>query len=257
MRFASLGSGSAGNALVAEAGSTVLLLDCGFGLKETIARLARLGLDPYGLAGILLTHEHDDHAGSAFSLAARYRLPVYLTHGTLSAIGAPPEGVRLHLVDSHMSFTIGDLQVHPYPVPHDAREPVQYVFSDGVRRLGVLTDTGSITPHVEKMLSSCDALVLECNHDLDLLTNGNYPWPLKRRILGKFGHLDNDSAADMLSKLDTSRLQHIIAAHLSQQNNRPELARRALCSVLNCEEDWIGVADQASGFGWRQIVASL
>jgi phosphoribosyl 1,2-cyclic phosphodiesterase len=159
----------------------------------------------------------------------------------------------LHIIDSHTSFTIGALEVHPYPVPHDAREPVQYVLSDGARRLGVLTDAGAGTPHIEAMLSACEALVLECNHDLELLENGNYPWPLKQRIRSRLGHLDNACAAGILSRLDNRRLQHLVAAHLSTQNNRPQLARQALAGALDCTENWIGIADQDSGFDWRQI----
>lgn len=253
MRFASLGSGSAGNALVAEAGGTVVLLDCGFGLRDTETRLARLGLEAESLAGILITHEHADHAGGALRIAARHGLPVYLTYGTFAAVGDLAKDASIHIIDSHTPFSIGALEIHPYPVPHDAREPVQYVLSDGARRLGVLTDTGESTPHIEAMLYTCDALVLECNHDLDLLTNGSYPWPLKQRIRSRLGHLDNASAAGILSRLDHSRLQHIVAAHLSEQNNRPELARRALARALNCSEDWIGIAEQAAGFDWRQI----
>ncbi|MCX7627098.1 MAG: MBL fold metallo-hydrolase [Methylophilaceae bacterium] len=253
MRFAFLGSGSAGNALIVEAGTTKLLLDCGFGQRETITRLARLGVEVSELAGILLTHEHDDHVGSAMSLAARYRLPVVLTHGTQRALGSPPENVELRIIDSHTPFSIGDMEIHPYPVPHDAREPVQYVFGDGARRLGVLTDAGSSTPHIEAMLTRCEALVLECNHDVDLLTRGDYPWPLKRRILSRHGHLDNASAANILSRLDNRKLQHLVAAHLSRKNNHPSLARSALASILGCSEDWIGIADQEKGLGWREI----
>lgn len=253
MRFASLGSGSAGNALVAEAGGTAVLLDCGFGIRETTTRLARLGLEASDLSGILLTHEHDDHAGSAFRFAARHRLSVYLTYGTLSALGGAPADLELCIIDSHTPFAIGDLEIRPYTVPHDAREPVQFIFGDGAYRLGVLTDTGTGTPHIEAMLSGCDALVLECNHDLDMLTNGGYSWALKKRILGRLGHLDNACAASILSRLDNSRLQHIFAAHLSVQNNRPELARQALAGVLNCAVDWIGIAEQSCGFDWRQL----
>ncbi len=134
---------------------------------------------------------------------------------------------RVSLIDSHTPFAIGDLEIHPYPVPHDAREPSQFVFSDGDLRLGLLTDTGDSTPHIERMLSGIDALVLECNHDLELLMNGPYPPTLKRRISGRYGHLDNATAARILGGIDCSRLQHFIAAHLSAQNNTPELARVA------------------------------
>jgi len=254
MRFASLGSGSAGNALVAEAGGTVLLLDCGFSMRETVARLARLGLEPEQISGILITHEHDDHLGGAFRFSARFRVPVHITHGTLTAVGAIPQEPIIQVIDSHSPFCVGDLEIHPYPVPHDAREPVQYVLGDGARKLGVLTDAGTSTPHIEAMLTRCEALVLECNHDIDLLMNGDYPKSLKQRIGGRLGHLDNDSSARLLASLDQSRLQHVIAAHLSERNNRPELARRVLSAAMNCEDEWVGVADQAAGFGWRQLV---
>lgn len=256
MRFASLGSGSRGNALLVEAGSTRVLIDCGFGPRETLARLARLGVQAETLAGILITHEHSDHLSSgALALARRHELRLWMTHGTrmaCSGAGAPP--ARCELIDSHQSFEIGDLLVQPFPVPHDAREPVQFLLSDGARRLGVLTDLGCSTPHVEQVLDGCQALVLECNHDADMLRDGNYPRHLKQRIASRHGHLDNAAAAALLAVLDRRRLQHVIAAHLSQQNNTQRLARQALAAVLGCAEEWIGVADQEAGFGWRAIL---
>ena len=131
---------------------------------------------------------------------------------------------------------------------------MQFVFGDGAQRIGVLTDVGSSTPHIEATLSGCHALVLECNHDPVMLSNSSYPASLVQRIAGRFGHLDNASAAALLAKLDRTRLQHVIAAHLSQKNNTPELARCALAQVMDCTEDWIGVACQREGFGWRQIM---
>jgi len=151
-------------------------------------------------------------------------------------------------------FEVGDIEVRPFPVPHDAREPVQFVCSDGRWRLGVLTDLGISTAYVEASLSGCDALVLECNHDLDLLANGDYPFSLKQRIASKFGHLDNGAAAGLLARLDNSRLKHLVAAHLSQNNNLPGLARAALAAALDCDPDWIGIADQHLGFGWREFI---
>ena len=254
MRFASLGSGSEGNGLVVESGTTRVLVDCGFRVSETVARLGRLGLAPVDLAAILVTHEHDDHVGGVARFARRYDLPVYLTYGTLLAIGADGSMMpRANLIDSHTPFVIGDLEIHPYPVPHDAREPSQFVFSDGDRRLGLLTDAGESTPHIERMLSGIEALVLECNHDLELLMRGPYPPTLKRRISGRYGHLDNGTAARILSGIDCSRLQHFIAAHLSAQNNTPALARAAVAASLNCDAQWIGIATQAGGLDWRQI----
>lgn len=255
MRFASLGSGSSGNALVVEVGQTRLMLDCGFSANETQVRLARLGLSPGDLAGIVVTHEHSDHVGGVVRFARKFQLPVWLTYGTFSLLQAPTHLLpAIHLIDSHSPFAVADMEIEPFPVPHDAREPVQFVFGDGARRLGVLTDTGSSTTHIEAMLSGCDALVLECNHDDEMLRNGSYPPGLKQRIAGRLGHMENGAASALLAKLDCNRLQHVIAAHLSEQNNTPELARAALASVLNCDDDWIGVADQENGFGWRAIV---
>jgi phosphoribosyl 1,2-cyclic phosphodiesterase len=254
MRFASLGSGSEGNGLVVESGGTCVLVDCGFGVRDTAARLARLGLAPSSLSAILVTHEHSDHIGGVPAFAARHGIPVWATFGTLAAVSSRFEGMtQVYGFDSHDRFAIDALEITPVPVPHDAREPVQYVIGDGSWRLGVLTDLGVSTTHVEASLSGCDALVLECNHDVDMLANGDYPYPLKQRILGRLGHLDNDAAAGLLGNIDTTRLKHVIAAHLSQQNNTPELARGALAAALECTPDWIGIAAQATGFGWREL----
>ncbi|MEK7438757.1 MAG: MBL fold metallo-hydrolase [Pseudomonadota bacterium] len=255
MRFACLGSGSRGNALIVARGRTRLMLDCGYPVRETERRLARLGLAPADLAGILVTHEHSDHTAGVCKLAHKHGLPLWLTHGTLKGIPGDVSGLpQLNVIDSHSPFGIGELQLLPFPVPHDAREPAHFVFSDGAHRLGVLTDTGASTSHIEAMLSGCDALVLECNHDLDLLMNGDYPQALKARVAGPYGHLDNDSSAGLLAAIDRSRLQHLVAAHLSQHNNTPELACAALARAMGCAPAWIGVADQDEGFAWREIV---
>jgi len=254
MRFASIGSGSEGNGLLVEAGATRVLIDCGFGVKDAGARLRRLGVEPETLSAILVTHEHNDHAGGVPAFAAKHAIPVWVTFGTLQVIGERFAGLdAVYGFDSHDSFAVGDLHVRPFPVPHDAREPVQFVIDDGASRVGVLTDIGGSTPYVESSLSGCDALVLECNHDRAMLADSDYPPPLKQRIAGRFGHLCNEGAAALLAAIDTTRLKHVIAAHLSQQNNTPEKARAALSGALNCEPDWIGVADQAAGFGWRML----
>ena len=254
MRFASLGSGSAGNCLVVEQASTRLLLDCGFGAREVLTRLQKLNIAPEQISGILVTHEHDDHAKGAFKFAAKYNIPVWLTHGTFKMCERYlPDNIdiTIKVIDSHVSFQIQDIAITPYPVPHDAREPTQFTFTDGQYKLGVLTDTGASTPYIEQVLSGCDALVLECNHDLSMLENGPYAWPLKKRVGSRLGHLDNQSAAALLAKLDNSKLKHIIAAHLSAKNNTQTLAKQALSQVLGCELDWIVVAEQETGFEWR------
>lgn len=254
MRFASLGSGSEGNALLVEAGHTRVLMDCGFGLREAITRLARLGMVPEQLNGILVTHEHGDHIGGVARLARKFDLPVWLTHGTLRSQQQRFADVQdIREFDPHQVFTIGDIEITPYPVPHDAAEPAQFVFGDGARRLGVLTDAGCGTPHIEATLNGCHALVLECNHDRDMLMNGDYPYSLKQRVGGRLGHLSNLESAAILKRLDSANLQHLIAAHLSRKNNTTELAAQALCGALGCEVGWIGVATQAEGFDWREI----
>ncbi len=259
MRFASLGSGSRGNALVVETdekgAKTRVLLDCGFGPRELALRLARLGLVPDDLDAILVTHEHSDHSAGVYKCARRHGLKVFLTHGTQAAMprdrGEPP---LLAIIDSHAAFAIGALEIRPFPVPHDAREPVQFVFCDRHHRLGVLTDTGGATPHIIAMLDACDALVLECNHDSEMLNRGDYPWHLKQRIAGRFGHLDNQAAARLLAALDRSRLQHLVAAHLSEHNNTPQLARAALAGAAACAEEWIVIASQNEGSFWRELL---
>lgn len=253
MRFASLGSGSRGNALLVEAGNTSLLIDAGFGPREMLRRLERLGVIAADVDALLVTHEHSDHIGGAFACARRFGWTVLLTHGTLAACREGGAGVNTTLIDSHEPFSVGDIRVHPFPVPHDAREPVQFVLTEGARRLGVLTDAGHVTPHMVAMLDACDALVLECNHDAQMLMQGSYPPALKRRIGGLWGHLDNLAAASLLSRIGRTNLRHIVAAHLSAENNSVALARAALSTVLGCEQDWIGIATQDEGFGWRDL----
>jgi phosphoribosyl 1,2-cyclic phosphodiesterase len=256
MRFASLGSGSAGNALVVEAQQTKVMLDCGFSIKETEARLARLHIVPSDLTALIVTHEHDDHAGGVFKFAAKYNIPVWLTYGTLkmAARYMPTQhALQLNVVDSHQFFSIGDLEVQPFPVPHDAREPMQCVFSNGSQRLGVLTDVGRTTAHIEAVLTQCHALVLECNHDAQMLQTGPYTHTLKKRVGGDLGHLENQMSATLLSKLDNTKLQHIVAAHLSAKNNTPDLVKSALAAVLSCSLDWIAIAEQVEGLDWRTL----
>jgi phosphoribosyl 1,2-cyclic phosphodiesterase len=253
MRFALLGSGSEGNALVVQVGQTRVLLDCGFSLSETVSRLERLGLRADQLDGIVVTHEHGDHISGVARLARKFNLPIWLTHGTLRTQNASFAELSITEINPHRAFAIGEVQVQPYPVPHDAAEPVQYVFSDGTLRLGVLTDVGSATPHIEATLSGCHALVLECNHDARMLAEGDYHYSLKQRVGGRYGHLNNDDAAALLARLDNSRLQHIVAAHLSRKNNAVELAVEALSRALGCTPGQIAVATQELGLDWREI----
>lgn len=255
MRFACLGSGSKGNAWLVQAAGTTVMLDCGIGLRDTLRRLDRLGQPPEDIDAVLLTHEHSDHMRGVAAFSRQYGAQVHLTHGCRAMLAAMDElPDRAVVIDSQADFAIGALRIRAYTVPHDAREPVQYVVGEGGRRFGLLTDAGHVTGHMEQMLRGCQALALECNHDVEMLMRGRYPAPLKRRILGRYGHLDNGAAADLLARVGHPDLQHVVAAHLSEENNTPDLARAGLAAALDSSADWIGVADQETGLDWREIV---
>ena len=252
MRIASLGSGSQGNGTVIDDGETRLLIDAGFSLKEITSRLKRIDLTPADITAVLVTHEHADHAHGVGPLVRKFSLPLYLTHGTYRALrlGLFPS---LHLINPHRSFEIGGFEVDPVIVPHDAREPCQFVFRSGDDCLGVLTDLGHISSHVVDRFSCCHGLLLECNHDIDMLRNGPYPERLKRRVGGDLGHLNNHQAAGLLSHTDLSRLRLLVLSHLSERNNRPDLAQGAVAPVLAGWQGELVTAAQDTGFSWRDV----
>ncbi len=232
LRFLSLGSGSRGNATLVQGGDTLVLVDCGFPLRELRRRCALAGVEVEAIDALLVTHEHGDHVRGVGPVARGLDLPVWMSHGTWHArdYGELPE---LHLFDSHGgAFRLGELQVEPVPVPHDAREPAQFVIAHRRRRLGLLTDLGSHTPHIAARYRGLDALLLECNHDPQMLANGPYPPALQARVGGDYGHLANGQAAAFLQGLDHAALRHLVAGHLSEKNNAPELARQTLCRAV-------------------------
>ncbi len=251
-RFASLGSGSRGNATLVNWGEGNLLIDCGFSAREAEQRLARFGLAASDLDAILVTHEHADHIKGVAPLARRHGVPVYMTPGTYHSrpLGNLP---KLHLIESYGEFHLGDLSVQPVAVPHDAREPAQFVFEYRGRRLGILTDLGSITPQVEASFQELDAMVLETNHDSTMLAYGPYPAALKQRVGGLWGHLSNQQAAGFLQRLNCARLQHLVLAHISLQNNSLAVAQAALAPVTTAVKQ-VTYACQDQGFDWLSVI---
>ncbi len=229
------------------------MLDCGFSVKEAERRLARLDVLPGEVAGIIVTHEHGDHIRGVFKFARRYDTPVWLSYGTYQAARADSDGVDVRFCRDDEPFQIAGLTVHPYTVPHDAREPLQYCISSERCKLGVLTDVGHKTERILSALAACDALVLEWNHDSDMLANSSYPYSLKQRIAGPHGHLSNAVAEEILREVDRSRLKLVIAAHLSQQNNRAELVEQRMAHVLQGELIAAEIACQHQGFGWKML----
>ena len=261
MRFCSVGSGSGGNGTLIEASQgitqTRVLVDCGFSLRELARRLVRAGSGPEELDAVFITHEHGDHTGCVLHLAQKHRVPIYTSRGTWRAISARAsenfDATLVHFVSDGEIIDLGDLELHPFAVPHDANEPLQLRVSDGQRRLGLITDIGSLAPQVVRALQGLHALLLECNHDEALLRASDYPASLKRRILGTHGHLANHVSAELLAAVLHPGMNAVAAAHLSERNNRPELARVALAAVLGCAAADVRVADQALGLDWIEV----
>jgi phosphoribosyl 1,2-cyclic phosphodiesterase len=249
--LASLGSGSRGNGTLVSLGGVRVLVDCGFTLKQTRLRLARLGLAPEDLCAILVTHEHSDHVQGVAPLARQYRLPVYLSHGTRRGVTAWDD-LDIRPFNSHEEFAIDGVRVTPVPVPHDAREPTQFVLEGGGVRLGVLTDLGHVTPHVANAYRHCDALLVEANHDREMLWGGDYPAHLKRRIASAHGHLSNDQTVALLEEIGSASMRHVIVGHISEQNNSAARISAAFAQ-LSARLPSLSFATQQEGFGWVDL----
>lgn len=253
MEFALAASGSRGNATLIRAGTTTIMVDCGLSLKECERRLQRLGLEFDDLDALLITHEHGDHIAGAARLSERCGFAPWASAGTRGAGHGRKLPEATQVFDSHAAFSVGDIHVMPVIVPHDAAEPTQFVFSDGDKRIAVVTDLGHSTPFLEQALSGLDGLVLESNHDAQMLAEGAYPARLKRRVAGEYGHLSNAQTAALLKSIDTTRLQRLALAHLSEQNNTPALVRASATAALGCEADWIRIASQDGGLNWQTV----
>lgn len=252
IKVASLGSGSSGNSLVVQAGSTRLLIDCGFTMKETIARLYQLGLSPTDLDAILLSHEHGDHVKGVGPLSRKFGLPVWCTHGTYHRTRDNRFSV-VRIFHAHESFMIRDIHVDPFPTPHDAAESCQFVFTAEHARFANVTDLGACTPHVREKLEGVHGLVVECNYDNDMLRNGPYPPSLQARIRSDYGHLGNDQAGALLENLDHPELQWILLGHLSEQNNSDAIALSTIEQHLQRGHDRVSVLAQHSCSQWFEV----
>lgn len=255
LRVQCLGSGSKGNGLLVQAGDVLMLWDCGFSLKELTRRMQSIDLHPEQLAAVLVTHEHQDHSKGVGPLARRYGTPVWMSHGTLRGC-RDSDFPELHLFHPHgQTLDIQGVSVTPFPVPHDALETTQFKVAYQGHRFASLTDLGWITPHVASVVADCDALLLECNHDPDMLKNGPYPPSLQARVRSRVGHLGNDVAASYLAGRDLSRVNWILLGHLSEQNNHPDLVSEAVNLVAPDFSERFHILDQYHPSGWYEVTA--
>jgi phosphoribosyl 1,2-cyclic phosphodiesterase len=241
-----LGSGSRGNAVYISDGTTAILVDAGFSAREIDRRLRDREIDPAGLKALLITHEHTDHVKGVERLVRRHHLPVYLTAGTGRSVD--PDGVLPDVVPfaCGREFRIGTLTVRPFSIPHDAGDPVGFTVTANGIRIGIATDLGQPTALVRDHLQGCRVLILESNHDPDMLKNGPYPWFLKQRIRGRTGHLSNQDSGRLLSDLVHTGLEHVILAHLSETNNTPQMALAEAGRVLSGSHVRLTAAAQGS-----------
>jgi len=257
MRLVVLGSGSGGNVLVLESGGRRLMVDAGFSCREIEKRLAKVGIDAQGFDGLILTHEHSDHTRGVKRFARRHNVPVYATAGTLEGLGLSENGVEIRVLASGRQVEVGDFVLEPFAIPHDAREPIGLVMQDpDGRRVGLVADLGARSQLAWARLTRLDALILESNHDLDMLRSGPYPWSLKQRVASRHGHLSNREAAEGIPELDSSRLQWVVLYHLSRTNNLPALAMDEVGEALSRESSpaEICVAGQFEPTPWMEVV---
>ena len=252
LKVASLGSGSKGNATLIATEKATVMVDCGFTLKETLKRLERLEVAPSSVDAILVTHEHQDHISGVGPLSRKFDIPVWSTKGSLLS-GKCGKLKNYSIIEGFQGFEIGDIDILPISVPHDAREPCQYLFSAHQKRLAVLTDLGSYTPEIVETLQDCHGLLLECNHDEEMLWHGPYPYSLKQRVGGPLGHMSNNQAIKLLQQVISQNLELLIASHISEQNNCPDLVKKTVAEAAGWPPERVFIAEQDEGFGWFEL----
>lgn len=250
-----LGSGSKGNSTVVSTSRTSILIDAGFSCRETFRRMKIAGLEPDSLDAIVVSHEHADHVNGVFVLARKLNIPVFMTAATQHmwwrSIRDKYDGERLGKLETFSAghpFLVGDLEIMPFTIPHDAVDPTGFaLLAEGVK-LGVVTDLGYLPENVKYYVRGCDCLMIESNHDLEMLRTGPYPWAIKQRVLSKKGHLSNEALAEFFCSDYDGSAAFVVLAHLSEQNNHPEIAReaaeRALCGRLDLLRNRLLLASQ-------------
>ncbi len=252
LQFASLGSGSSGNSTVVRVKDTLLLVDTGFSAKAINERLETLGVGASDLSAILISHEHSDHIKGLSVLARKYDIPVWLTQGTYRRL-KDKNIPHVEFIHPHGSFCIGDAKITPFPIPHDAAEPCQYIIGDGKRRLAIATDMGFTTEYVLEQLTGLDALLLEANYDGEMLSNGSYPWALRKRIDGNYGHLSNDQSAALAAAVEHPGLQKLCLGHLSENNNTPDVALDSVANRLRRADENVHVLQRYTASPWYAV----
>lgn len=252
LQFASLGSGSSGNATLVRVDDTLLLVDIGFSAKAITERLATLDINPGDLSAILISHEHSDHIKGLSVLSRKHDIPVYLTRGTYRKL-KDKKLPQVEFIHPHGSFCIGDAKITPFPIPHDAAEPCQYIIGDGDRRVAIATDMGFVTEYVFDQLTGVDALLLEANYDGQMLSNGSYPWALRKRIDGNYGHLSNEQSAVLAAALEHGGLQKLCLGHLSENNNTPDTALDSVANRLRRANEDVHVLQRYNSSPWYAV----
>lgn len=252
-KFLSLGSGSKGNGTLLSLDGQLLLIDCGFSARETVSRLNAVGVDPNDLVGVLVTHEHGDHIGGVGAMARKFNIPVLASRGTLahSKLSKVRDEQKVRVDEAHWQY-VGAFKIMPVAVNHDATQPFQYLVQGNGARFGILTDLGSWSYALIDYFSGVDSLLIEANHDLEMLHRGSYPPSLKRRVSGPYGHLSNDQTANLLEELSPSGIKQVVIGHLSENNNCPSIVKETLAPYLAKVQQY-ALLEQATPSQWFEI----